>query len=118
MINTPCGHAVFTDDVLVEVLAGAYAQKEAAPRHRTESRSGLRDDRRMDAEERTGDARPQLDSACVSRDPTERAPDEAALPLPVDPRVEVVRDEGEREARFFGLRAMTNQFSGFMFLAR
>ena len=50
-----------TGDVLVEVLARADAEEEAAPHHARDRRGRLRDDRRVDPDERARDTRPHAD---------------------------------------------------------
>jgi hypothetical protein len=60
------------DDVLVEILAGPDSQKESAGHERGSGGGRLRDG-------------------------PEDAPHEGALPLPVDPRMEMIGDEGEAE---------------------
>ena len=90
-------------DVLVQVLAGADAEEEAAgPHHRRARRRGLRDDRRVDADQRAGDARAEPEALGRLRDAADHAPDERALALRVVPRVEVVGDQAEREAGLLG----------------
>src|SRR5205814_109589 len=85
----------------VEVLARADAEEKAAVEHHRGGRRGLSDDGRMDAEDRTGHARADLELR-RRRDPADHRPDERALALPVDPRMEVVRELDVGEAGLLG----------------
>ena len=87
-----------SEDVLVQVLATTDAEEEAAGSMQAGRRSGVGDDRRVDPDQRAGDARPQGQVLRHLRDATDHAPDERALTLLVDPRVVVVRDHRELEA--------------------
>ena len=107
-----------TQHVLVQVLAGADAQEEAAGQHRCGCGGGLRHDRGMDAHRGTGDARADLELVGDGGDATQDAPDERALPLPIDPWVEVVGDECERKARLFRQLRMPHEVERTMLLAR
>ena len=80
------------EDVLVERLAGADAEPEAAVEQDRRRRRGLRDDRRVDAHRRAGHAggRRACPGACGER--ADHGPHERALALLVVPRVEVVGD--------------------------
>src|SRR5437016_5076835 len=90
-----------THDMLVQVLAGADTEKEAAVEHDGRRRCGLRDDRGMCSDKRAGHAR--ADGELRRRgDPADHRPDERALSLPVDPRVEVVGELYVREPGLLG----------------
>ena len=94
--------------MLVEVLAGADAEEEAARQHRGGGRGGLGDDRRVDAEYGARDAGADRDSLRRLGDAPEDAPDERALALAVDPGVEVIRDQGEVKSRLLGTRGVAD----------
>ena len=89
-------------DVLVQLLAGADAQEEAALQHHLRGCRGLGDDRRMDPDRRAGHARAEAQLLGGLRDPADHAPDERALALRVDPGVVVVGDQRKGEARLLG----------------
>ena len=89
------------DDVLVQVLAGADAEEEAPVEHDVRGRRGLRDDRGMHADDRTGDPGPDGELR-RRRDPTDDRPDERALTLPVDPRMEVIGELHVRKTHRLG----------------
>ena len=88
--------------VLVEVLAGADAEEEPPAQHHLRRRRRLGDDRRVDPDQRARDRRPEADPLGRRGDAADHAPDERALALLVDPRVEVVGDEDVLEARLLG----------------
>ena len=97
------------EDVLVQVLAGSHAQEEAALEHLLGGRGGLGDYRRVDPDQGTGDAGADAKPAGRLGDGAERRPDEWTLALLVDPRVVVVGDRGEAEARLLGHRGLSHQ---------
>src|SRR5439155_11159329 len=84
------------DDVLVQVLAGPDAEEEASFEHDVRRRRGLGDDRRVYADDRARDAGAHGELRRRG-DPTDDRPDERALALPVDPRVEVIGELDVRE---------------------
>jgi hypothetical protein len=84
--------------VLVQLLAGADPEEEAAFHHHLGGRGGLGDDGGVDADRRTRDAGAELQPLRRLRDAADHAPDERALALRVDPGVVVVGDQREREA--------------------
>ena len=91
------------EDVLVEVLAGPDAEEEPTGHQCRGGRGSVGDDGRMDPDGGAGDARSRrIDRSVACGDRPEHAPHERAVALAVDPRVEVVRDQGEREAGFLG----------------
>src|SRR4029453_10135335 len=90
------------DDVLVEVLSRSDAEEEAPGHQCRGGRRGLGDDGRMDPHRRTGDCGADLEAARARADRTDRGPDEGALPLPVRPWMEVIRDQSEGEATVLG----------------
>ena len=106
------------ENVLVEVLARADSEKESARQHRRSGRGCLGDDRRMDAHGRARDARSDADSLGTGGDPAEDAPHERAVPLPVDPGMEVIRDESEAEARLLRAYRVPHEIEGRVLLAR
>ena len=59
------------DDVFVQVFAGTQAEKEAALEQRSCRRRRLSDNGRVDADERTGDARADLERVGPLRDRSE-----------------------------------------------
>ena len=107
-----------SENVLVQILARPHAQEEAARQHRGRGGRGLRDDRGVEAHRRARDARADDELIRGERDPTEGGPDERALALSVDPGVEVVRDEREREARLLGACRIPDEVEGTVLLAR
>src|SRR5581483_6071152 len=105
-------------DVLVQVLAGADTEEEAALEHRRDGRGGLRDHGGMDPDQRAGDAGADADLLGRVRDAAERRPHERAVPLSVDPRVVVVGDEREREAGALGENRLPNELARRVVLGR
>jgi hypothetical protein len=85
------------DDVLVEILAGPDSQKESAGHERGGGGGRLRNDRGVDAHARAGDRSADDEALGRLRNGAQDAPHEGALPLPVDPRMEMIGDEGEAE---------------------
>jgi hypothetical protein len=63
----------------------------------------------MDPDRGTRHAGPDPEAIGDLSDPTDHRPDERALALFVDPGVEVIRDETERETRLFGFRRVADQ---------
>ena len=87
------------DDVLVQPLAGADAQREAAVRHERERRRGLRDDRRVVAHRRARDSGGQPDACrCSPAIAPSTVHANGEWPCDVEPRVVVVADLDEVEA--------------------
>ena len=89
-------------DVLVQILARPHAEEEAAGHELRARRGRLRDDRRVQAHRRARDSRTQDQRVGRLRDCADRAPHEWALALGVQPRMEVIGDEREAEARLLG----------------
>jgi hypothetical protein len=58
----------------------------------------VRDDCRVNPDHRTRNARPDPEPLRRLRDPAKHGPDEGAVTLRVDPRVDVVRDQAEAES--------------------
>jgi hypothetical protein len=106
------------EHVLVQVLTCADAQEEAAGHQARDRRRGVRDDRRVDANQRARDARADTEALRVLRDRSEDGPDEAAVSLRVDPRVDVVRDQPEAEARVLRSPRAPHQVGGRQLLRR
>src|SRR5919204_4427207 len=79
-------------DVLVQLLAGADAEEEAAVHHGRARRGRLGADRRGDADRGARDASAEPDPLRCFGDAADHAPDEGALALRVDPRMVVVGD--------------------------
>ena len=86
---------VRSQDVLVQVFAGAHAEEKASGQHRRRRCGGLCDHRRMDPDQRAGDAGPQPQPAGGLSDRPDDRPHKWTLPLPLGPWVEVVRDQRE-----------------------
>src|SRR2546423_506828 len=86
------------DDVLIEVLAGADTEKEAALHHRGGRGRGLRDDRRVDADGRARHAGAELQLRGGLGHAADDAPHERTLALLVDPGMVVIGDQRECEA--------------------
>ncbi len=77
-------------------------RKNRPGHHRRARGRGLRHDRRVDPDRRTGDSRTEPQAFGRVRDPADHRPDEGALTLPVDPGMEMVRDQRELEPRLLG----------------
>ena len=90
-------------------LAGADAEEEAALEEQGRRCCRMGDDRRVDAQDRAGHAGPDADGRRRLGHPAEDRPHERAVALLVDPRVEVVRDGQEVEARLLGQARMAHQ---------
>src|SRR3954468_10878506 len=97
------------EHVLVEVLAGADTEEEPPGHHAADCRRGLRDYRRMNADDRRRHAGPDADALRGLGDTSERRPDEGAMPLLGDPGVVVVGDQAEREACPLGERGLSDE---------
>ena len=100
------------DDVLVEVLAGADAEKEASGHQRGRRGGCLCNDRRVTADDRAGHAGSELEAMRRLGDAPDDRPDEGALTLSVDPGMKVVGDEGVLEAALLGPRAFATRAEG------
>jgi hypothetical protein len=95
-------------DVLVQVLASADTEEEAARHETCGRRRGMGDDRRVNPYERTGHSGSKPELLCRLRDPPDHGPDERAVALAVRPRMDVVGDQAEPEAGFFGEASVPN----------
>src|SRR5438093_9948359 len=93
----PCPRICF-----VQVLSCADSQEEAPRQHVFRGCGRLRDDSRVKAKAWTCHSSADDEFACDLRDATDNAPDKRTLPLPVCPRVIVVRNGCEREAVLLG----------------
>ena len=114
----PNARPLVAENMLIQIFARTDAEEESA-RHRRCNRSrGLSDDRRMNADERTGDAGSYVKSLCALRNCTENSPDKWTLSLSVNPRVKMVGDQRELESRLLGAFGVTHQIRSGMFLAR
>ncbi len=100
---------VLADDVLVERLARADAQVEAARIHRRERGGGLRQNRRMIAEAWSRHAGAELDGARLRAERAEPGPDERRLALLRHPGIEVVGGHDGAEANILGLARPAQQ---------
>ena len=103
------GRPAPADDVLVQVLARAEAEMEAAVAHRGDRGGLLRDDRRVVADRRAGDERDQVDSLGLHGQRTEHAPRVGAVFVRIQPGMEVVGDREEVEARLLRPRRLGKQ---------
>ena len=104
--------------MLVQVLARTDAEEEPTREHRRCRRGRLGDDRGMDPQDRARHPRADDEPLGGRRDAPEHAPHERALALAVDPRVEVVRDEREAEARLLGPDGVPDEVERPVLLAR
>jgi len=86
-----CRRPMVAKDVLIQVLAGADAQLEAAVQEQRRRGGGLGGHDRMDARGRTRHCgrHPEAGRGC---DAADHAPHERTLPLLLQPRVEVIGD--------------------------
>src|SRR6266568_3279820 len=89
-------------DMLVQIFAGADAQKEPAFHEQARGGSRLCDDGWVDAGRRASDACAQTEFRGSLGDCANHTPDKGAVPLPVDPRMIMVGDERETKANLFG----------------
>ena len=87
--------------MLVEVLPRPEAEEEAVGEQRRGRRGSLRHDRRVHPDRWAGDGRADLERRGRVRHRSDHWPDERALALRLDPRMEVVRDRGERQSGGF-----------------
>jgi hypothetical protein len=90
------------EDVLVQVLAGADPEEEAAVEHQRRRGRSLGHDRRVDANGRAGHARAECQLVRHLRDSADDRPDERAVSLRRGPRVVVVGDQREAKAGLLG----------------
>src|SRR5215510_9103418 len=86
------------DDVLVQVFPGAHAQEETSRHHGRGGGGSLRDNGGMHPHRRAGHRRPEPEPCGGEPDRADHAPHERALPLSIDPRVEMIGDHGEAES--------------------
>src|SRR5439155_19000271 len=91
------------------VLAGAAAEEEATGEQTRTRGCRVRHDRRVDADQRACHARSDPEAGGRLRDAADHRPHERAVPLAVDPGMDVVGDEAEAEARFFGELRVADQ---------
>ena len=107
-----CRRPGLADDVLVEVLPGAQAERESVVAHQPDGCRHLGHDRRVITHDRTGDHRHQLHLARLARDGAQYAPGEGTLALLFEPRMEVIRDHGEIESGALRIDAVARQLFG------
>jgi hypothetical protein len=112
-----CWWPAFANDVLIQVLAGAEAERESVVAHQPDGGRHLRHDRRVIADDWTGDHGHELHAAGLTRHGPKHAPGEGALALLFEPRMEVIRDDGEIEAGSLGLDAVADEFLWISLLA-
>src|SRR5215211_1312438 len=105
------------EDVLVQVLAAAHAEEEAAGEHGRGGRGGLGDDRRMDSDRWARDAGPDPQPLGCLGDAAQNGPDERRVALPIDPRMKVIGDPCEVEAGLLRPARVTNQLLRAVLLA-
>ena len=103
--------------MLVQVLSRADAEEEPTVEHHRGRRRRLRDDRRMDADDRTGDAGADR-QLCRRRDRADHRPDKWALALSVDPRMEVIRELDVGESGLLGALRRSHHLERAVLLAR
>ncbi len=72
----------------------------------------------MNTDQRTGDARAYDEVSCAGGDRSEDGPYERAFPLPIDPGMEVIRDQGERKSCRLGRDSVCDQVSWAVLLTR
>ena len=104
------------EDVLVERLAGADAEDEAALVLQGRRRRRLGDDGGMDAQRRTGHARDDRQRDRL-RQRADHAPHERTVALGVNPRVVMIGDPQAREPGGLGHAGLLHQFHGPEFLS-
>ena len=105
------------DDVLVEVLAGAEAEAEAPAGEDLHGRGLLRDDRRVVAQDRARHVGHQPDALGGMGRGAEDRPRVARVALGLQPRLVVVADHREVEARLLGPLDVAHQLVGARLLA-
>jgi hypothetical protein len=104
-------------NVLVQILTRPDSQEEPALEHRPDGRRSLSDDRRMHTDQRARDTGADAHSLCRDCDAAEHAPDEGTLPLVVDPRMEVIGDQREREPSFLCVSRILHEVQRLAFFA-
>jgi hypothetical protein len=104
--------------VLVQVLPRTDAEEESAWKHRGCGGRRLGDDGRMQANRRA--RHPGADAEALRRhgNRAEHTPHEGALPLAIDPRMEVVGDQSEGEASVLRQARMLDEVERTVLLAR
>ena len=112
------GGPAVAEDMLVEVLARPHTEEESPRHHVGGRRRRLGHDCGVDPDRRTGDAGPEPQLVRRGGDAADHAPDERALPLPLDPGMEVVGDQCEREAVLLRAPRMAEEVERAMLLAR
>ncbi|EGJ79152.1 putative oxidoreductase [Streptomyces sp. Tu6071] len=108
----PRGRPAAPDDVLVEVLAGAEAETEAALRQELDGRGLLGDDRRVVAHGRAGHVRHERQALGGLRDGAEDAPGVGRVALFPQPGEVVVGHDGEVESGLLGTDRVRHQLAG------
>jgi hypothetical protein len=101
--------------VLVEGLSAAHAEREPPLQLHRRCRGGLRDDRRVDAERRTGDCRGDWQGYRF-RQSTDHRPDKRALALGSRPRMEMIGDPEPLETRRLSQPSLPDKFARTEFL--
>ena len=113
-----CRRPALPDDVLVEILTGADAEKEAALEQARSRRRRLGDDGRMDTDRWTRNARPNSKLACAGCNRPEYRPDKRALALRVNPGVKVIGDQSKRKPGLFSSDRVSDQVRRTVLFAR
>src|ERR1700722_7726961 len=108
MPDSPGGESR-ADHVLVEPLAGADPEREAAVRDDGEGRRRLGDDGRVVAHGGAGDPGDQSDPLGLHRDRRQHRPGERAVPLGLQPRVVMVAHLDEVEAGLLGQHRLADE---------
>jgi len=107
---------VIAEDVLVERLAGAHAERETAAEQLLRRRGGLCDHRGVDPRRRAGDGGRDAQPVGRGCDAAQHGPDERAVTLIIEPGVEVVGDPRGGEAGALGEDGGLDELAARMFL--
>ena len=112
------GRPAVAEDMLVEGLAGADTEEEPIVEEQRRGRGGLGDDRRVDADGRARHTDADAQSFGRGGDRAQHRPHERAVTLRAHPRVVVVRDGHELEARVLGSSRIAHEILRAVFLTR
>src|SRR4051794_24245568 len=106
-----------TKDMFVQIFPGSETQDETAGHHRCRGRRRLRDNPRMKAHGRASDRGAEDKSGSRLSDTTDDGPYKRTLSLPIDPRMKMVRNHGERKTGLFRALGVADQLIRTKFLA-
>src|SRR5258706_6902763 len=112
------GRPVPPQNMLVQIFPGAEAEKKTVRHHEGARGRGLGDDRRVGAQGGTGDAGPERQAPRRLGNAADHAPDERAVPLAPDPRMDVIGDEREGEPAVLGDAREAHEIGRRVFFAR